>query len=410
MEKIEEIKKLKSLLDHGAITNEEYQLLKSNLISNGSSIDSANITSENENQINSPVKINSSKRKGIYLLPTILGTVVILIASYLLIFNSEKNIKKRLISDGNEWIISNSDSLKEVDQRLGIVFDKNNILSRGDSKNYKIEWIDNSTYTQEFNGKTVRVKLRNYKKDVLQVAFLFEPDALPKNDNDWEKLSFEKKVKYYNEKKSTENSNPATARVLYSNNNNNATNLLSQIFGSFNNGEVKIIYSDYKNELDNGYGEFAKYFKNMVLKIDKSYLLSTDEYSYPFDLKVIFLKIFPDNERLFKISGNQLTSYGGVVFENYYGFWLLRNKKLVVASINPNIFYRSKFELQTPIISKQSGTIKFRFYESYYKNSGQIYLTDSERYYDFDPYMEKIIATRYRGTYSGKSDPEVEEW
>ena len=89
MNKIEEIQKLKSLLDQGAITNEEFQVLKSNLISDGSSINSANITSEKSTQSNSPVKKTSSNRGKKYLISTIIGSIAILIVSYFLNYNIE---------------------------------------------------------------------------------------------------------------------------------------------------------------------------------------------------------------------------------------------------------------------------------------------------------------------------------
>ena len=99
MNTIDEIKRLKLLLDNGAITNEEFQLLKSKVISNGSINSITDTKIDEQTQIDAPVKkpLYKSKGKRNYVIPIIISSIIILIVAYFIIINGEDNIIKRKI-------------------------------------------------------------------------------------------------------------------------------------------------------------------------------------------------------------------------------------------------------------------------------------------------------------------------
>lgn len=110
-------------------------------------------------------------------------------------FFSCANSPKSIITSGDEWIISNSTALSD-DGGKGIVFKKDNQISIADGKSYEIDWLDNTMYTQDLNGKMLKVKMRKMERHLLQCVFLFDTDEVPESDDEWDVLITENKVKY----------------------------------------------------------------------------------------------------------------------------------------------------------------------------------------------------------------------
>ena len=109
-------------------------------------------------------------------------------------------------------------------------------------------------------------------------------------------------------------------------------------------------YNKIKTQVDRQYSENSKYYKYLTFEIDDKYLLTSEKYSYPFDLYVILLKIYPSNISQYNF-GQNYTSIGGVVFEKRYGKWFLINKNLLIVPINPKMPYREVFQMN-PVINK----------------------------------------------------------
>jgi hypothetical protein len=168
--------------------------------------------------------------------------------------------------------------------------------------------------------------------------------------------------------------------------------LLSDEIGVFQNGKANIEYDEYKNLLDRQYAKYSSKFQNLIFEIDYKHILTSDEYSYPFDLMVVIFKIYP-NKTIYNTYGteNRLTSLGGVVFEKRYGTWVLINKNFRVVPINPEAWHRRVFQ-QNPEINKSDGTVEFKFYEDYTLAIGSFsfeYIT-----YYVAPYLDEVTTNK----------------
>lgn len=170
-------------------------------------------------------------------------------------------------------------------------------------------------------------------------------------------------------------------------NKNDENNLLSEVFGNFNNGKAKIEYNEFKTLLDRQYAEYSSYFQNLIIEVDYEHLLNTNKYNYPFDIKVILFKIYPNNARKSYLEQDRLTSIGGVVFEKRYGTWTLINKNFILVPINPNACYRTMYQMN-PIDDRGHGTIQLRYYETYTFAIGSFNHADIT--YSFGPYLEEV--------------------
>ena len=88
MDAIEEIKKIKTLLDQGAITNEEFNALKSKVLSQGS-IESVEMeTSPTHSQISSKVDSHNESTEAQFDIPLWVGWVINVVAWILFVLTS----------------------------------------------------------------------------------------------------------------------------------------------------------------------------------------------------------------------------------------------------------------------------------------------------------------------------------
>ena len=87
------------------------------------------------------------------------------------------NSPKSIITSGDEWIISNSTALSD-DGGKGIVFKKDNQISIADGKSYEIDWLDNTMYTQDLNGKKLKVKMILMNKGENPIVVLEEEEEV----------------------------------------------------------------------------------------------------------------------------------------------------------------------------------------------------------------------------------------
>lgn len=123
MDKIEEIKKLKALLDQCAISEDEFQKLKSGLLSNNQQSTSGSSTRNSRN--NSKRK----KRKGVIIfISTLLVFTISLLAVDYLRKNDISKLKLNFLPNQKENINSNNiDSLKMFDN---IIYDKGVVVGK----------------------------------------------------------------------------------------------------------------------------------------------------------------------------------------------------------------------------------------------------------------------------------------
>jgi len=402
---------------------------------------------------------------------------------------------KKIISNGEEWLISDTIKLPENQLANAVTFKDSIIAITGENKSHLIKWIDNTSYSQDFNGKRGIIKIRKLSNTLLEFAILFDSENIPKSDLDWQKLENDKKVMYFIKKNNGAETykyykvgkksvpvdkvppaglylsngkadgfainvsivdgivkfqagedkhslndvdveinfegleSPYISSIEFSNewssceliddgtiensgsffngnsggslkfirvssvaNANDVETLLSGVIGTFNYGKAKLEYNKIKAHIDRQYSENSNYYKYLTFEIDDKYLLTSEKYSYPFDIQVILFKIYPANISQYNF-GQNYTSIGGVVFEKRYGEWFLINTNLLIVPINPKMPHREVFQMN-PIINKSNGTIEFRYHERYTLAIGSFsseYIT-----YSFSPYMNEITKnTQY---------------
>ena len=183
MDKIKEIKNLKSLLDQGAITNEEYLILKKNLISNNIGNISPNNMIGKESQKKSPKEKRFTQNKGTHVLIIIVFIVGFLI---LMILTWSTPMKKLAIE--NSWQILNPDNSEILKEGECIQFTESSIESTSGALRYKINWTDNSSFNliDDNNNSNYKVKLRKISDGTtIQITFLYETEHSPTNDEEW---------------------------------------------------------------------------------------------------------------------------------------------------------------------------------------------------------------------------------
>lgn len=130
MDAIEEIKKLKALLDQGAITEEEFQRLKSDLFSNNQQ--SSFEDSSRESRQDSKVKKGEGlvkKRKGLipFIITLLVFSIILLIGGFL-IKNDIIRLNLNILSNHKENVnSSNLDTLKMFDN---IIYEKGSVVGK----------------------------------------------------------------------------------------------------------------------------------------------------------------------------------------------------------------------------------------------------------------------------------------
>lgn len=426
--------------------------------------------------------------------PTIYLNSITVLSLFILL--SCNTTPKKIISNGEEWFISDSANLPEK-QLVNVVTFKDSVMTiMGENKSHSIEWIDNTSYSQDFNGKKGLIKMRKLSNTLLEFVILFDSENTTQSDLDWKKLENDKKVMYFIKKSNNDtktfkyykvgkksvpiekvppaglylsngNDNgfalnvsivdgivkfqagedkhslkdvdveinfeglvaPYISSIEFSNdwgscellndgtlensrsffngnsggslkfiratkveNANADENLLTDIVGTFNYGKAKLEYNKIKTQIDRQYSENSNYYKYLTFEIDDKYLLTSEKYSYPFDLYVILFKIYPSNISQYNF-GQNYTSIGGVVFEKRYGKWFLINKNLLIVPINPKMPYREVFQMN-PVINKSYGTIEFRYHERYTLAIGSF--STENITYSFSPFMNEITKnTQY---------------
>jgi hypothetical protein len=391
MDLIEEIKRLKSLYDEGAITENEFNELKGKVINKQTPIPLTESDATNNIQ-------SISKRSPLLVKKAVLISVFALVAIIVVMgIKYSNNSPKRIITTGDKWILSNSDEINDSKVGKEISFNESSVNLLGENKISDIKWIDNTSYSQDFNGKNGIVKMRKVSNSAIELSFIFDSNNIPISESDWEKLKREKKVNYIirseskNKEKTNEYFKNGEITKDKKNEGDDVQVLLSEEIGSFQNGKANIKYDEFKNLLDRQYAEYSSNFQNLIFEIDDKYLLTTDKSNYPFDIMLILFKIYPNNARKSYLEQERLTSIGGVVYEKRYGTWILINKNFILVPINPNACYRTMYQMN-PINEKSYGTIQLRYYETYTFAIGSFNHTDIT--YSFSPYLEEVSVLK----------------
>jgi antitoxin component YwqK of YwqJK toxin-antitoxin module len=248
MDKLEELLKIKELLDSGIITEKEFNVIKQNLLNN------ERLNDDSINNINSiddeiPVAINNNKN-----LYIIVFVISLLIICWILI-NNHDNIKKPIdsISKGQEPKILNS-NISKADE-TSPTYINNKILA---------------TYSNNRN----RTKISYYDNGIISYLLVYDKNTdnsidIYNSNNKWESLEF-----YENgslkDIGSLIASNRIGERIQY---NKNGTIFIKNnySYGKKNGEEISNYRNgklEYKCSYNNGafIGDFISYFENGHLK------------------------------------------------------------------------------------------------------------------------------------------------
>jgi len=492
MDKIEENKRLESLLKDGIISKEEFDILKKKSLDEQSN--------SSVQQINVPPKILKQGSYNRY--KKVSFTIFIVLTAALLVFgiinngviNQYLSNEKKQLSNGDLWIISDSITLEPIKLEKGITFRGDTIISSSENKIYLISWLNENTYSQKSDGNSLVVKLKRINKNSIQAVFLKSTKDLPTTGEDWARLKNDGKVKYFN-KLNSESKFSKTDKItiwqdkkialtklpsvgMYVNESLNSYKtylqvqvidgkliiqtrgkydmdmqdndityfqeyadyfqfdiselpghweyhggnsidlndlgngrmnhdhkfikleksaenydldpMLANLFGNHQNGNSTVRVCDYVGKVDNQYSEYS--CKNLIFSVAETQYLSNKQYSYPFDLLVVLLKIYPDDyDKYHKGGSEEFVSGGAVVFENIYGCWSFLSMNLLIVPSNPKKLYRD-VTLWNPEINRSNNTIRFHYIESYLYNGNN--LSYIRKNYAFSPYLDEITMEK----------------
>lgn len=161
MDTINEIKKLKTLLDQGAIDKDEFQKLKNELILNNNTSSSGSSTRKEKHQ-------SKFRRKGLLFFIFSFLVISLLVVVYLKLFENPSKLNFKILSNHKENINTNNiDSLKIFDN---IIYDKGKIA--GNLKT--IEFVKNSNQ---------RGHVFSIPNEKIWTSLFFEYEDLGKNYN-----------------------------------------------------------------------------------------------------------------------------------------------------------------------------------------------------------------------------------